>query len=73
MFEISALDFFYLGVVLGCCLCVLADSEGGRIILLLFASLIYSKNTKIFAYHYALHFSLCIVLALDLDLLWSTS
>ena len=73
MFEISALELFYLSAFLGCCLCVLADSGGGRIILLLFASLIFSKNPKTFAYHNALHFSLCIVLALDLDFLWSTS
>ena len=51
---------------------MLAESEGGRIILLLFASLMFSKNPKTFAYHNALHFALCIVLALDLDLLWST-
>ena len=52
---------------------MLAESGGGRIILLLFASLIFSKNPKTFAYHNALHFALCIALALDLDLLWSTS
>ena len=73
MFEISALEFFYLSALLGCYLCVLEESEGGRIILLLFASLIFSKNPKTFAYHRALHFALCIVLALHLDLLWSTS
>ena len=44
---------------------VLVEFEGGRNILLLFASLIFSKNPKTFAYHHALHFALCIVLALD--------
>ena len=73
MFEISALELFYFSVVLGCCLCVLVETEGGRIILFLFASLIFSKNPKTFTYHNALHFALCIVLALDLDFLWSTS
>ena len=73
MFEISALEFFYLSALLGCYLCVLAESGVGRIILFLFTSLIFSKNPKTFAYHNALHFALCIVLALDLDLLWSTS
>ena len=38
-----------------------------------FLHLLFSKNPKTFAYHNALHFALCIVLALDLDLLWSTS
>ena len=73
MFEISALELFYLSALLECCLCVLAESEGGRIILFRFASLIFSKNPKTFAYDNALHVALCIVLALDLDLLWSTS
>ena len=73
MFEISALELFYLSALLECCLGVLAESRGRRIILFLFASLLFSKNPKIFAYHHALHFALCIVLALDLDLLWSTS
>ena len=73
MFEISALELFYLSALLECFLCVLAESEGGRVILLLFSSLIFSKNPKTFAYHNALHFALCIVLALDLDSLWSTS
>ena len=71
MFEISTLEFFYLSDLLECCLGVLADSRGHRIILLIFASLLFSKNPKTFAYHDALHFALCIVLALDL--LWSTS
>ena len=64
-FGISALDLFYLSYLLECCLSVLAESRGCRIILLL------SKNPKIFAYHHALHFAFCIVLALDL--LWSIS
>ena len=70
-FGISALDFFYLSALLECCLSVLAESRGCRIILLLFISHFISKNTKIFAYHHALHFSFCIILALDL--LWSSS
>ena len=70
MFEISALELFYLSALLECFLGMLAESRDRRIILLLFASLLFSKNTKIFASHYALHYALCIVLALDLDLLW---
>ena len=70
MFEISALELFYLSALLECYLGVV-ESRGHRIILLLFASLLFSKNTKTFAYYHALHFALCIVLALDL--LWSTS
>ena len=31
-FRISALGLFYLGALLGCCLMVLADSGGGRVI-----------------------------------------
>ena len=65
LFEISALEFFYLIALLGCCLCVLAESRGRRIILFLFVSLLFSKNPKTFAYHHALHIALCIVLALD--------
>ena len=45
---------------------MLAESRGRRIILLLFVSDFISKNTKTFAYHYALHLAFCIVLALDL-------
>ena len=71
LFEISALEEFYLSALLECCLCVLAKSRGHRIILLFFASHFFSKNPKTFAYHHALHFAFCIVLALDL--LWSTS
>ena len=70
-FEISALDLFYLSALLECCLSVLAEFGDCRIILLLFISHFISKNPKIFAYHYALDFSFCIVLALDL--LWSIS
>ena len=62
---ISALDFFYLSALLECCLSVLAESRGRRIILLLFVSHSISKNPKTFAYHHTLHFALCIVLALD--------
>ena len=65
LFEISGLEFFYLISFLECYLGVLAESRGHRIILLLFASLLFSKNPKTFAYHHALHFALCIVLALD--------
>ena len=65
LFEISALELFYLSSFLECFLCVLAESGGRRIIFLLFASLLFSKNPKTFAYHHALHFALCIVLALD--------
>ena len=71
LFEISALESFYLSALMECCLCVLAESGVGRIILLLFASHFISKNPKTFAYHHALHFAFCIVLALDL--LWSIS
>ena len=35
-FEISALGFFFLITLLGCCLWVVANSEGGREIFLLF-------------------------------------
>ena len=52
---------------------MLAESRGFRIILFLFASLLFSKNPKTFAYNHALHFAFCIVLALDIDLLWGTS
>ena len=55
-FEISALVFFYLGALLECCLSVLAESGGCRIILLLLYLIFISKNPKIFAYHHALHF-----------------
>ena len=34
-FGISALDFFYLSTLCECCLSVLAESRGSRIILLL--------------------------------------
>ena len=66
-FGISALGLFYLSALLGSCLIVVAESEGGRVILLLYY-LIYSKNPKIFAslHHYALHFAFCMVLALGL-------
>ena len=63
--------FFYLSALLECCLGVLVESRGRRIILFLFVSHFISKNPKTFAYHHALHFSFCIVLALDL--LWSIS
>ena len=70
-FGISALDYFYLSGLLECCLSVLAEFGGCRIIILLFISHFIAKNPKIFAYHHALHFAFCIVLALDL--LWSIS
>ena len=66
LFGISALDLFYLSALLECCLSVLARSGGCRIILLLFVSHFISKNPKTFAYHHALHFAFCIVIALDL-------
>ena len=56
-FGISELDFFYLSALLECCLSVLAESEGCRIILLLFVSHFISKNPKTFSYHHALHFA----------------
>ena len=65
LFEIRALEFFYLSDFLECCLGVLAESRGRRIILLIFVSHSISKNPKTFAYHHALHFALRIVLALD--------
>ena len=71
LFGISALDFFYLSALLEFYLSVFVESGGCRIILLLFISHFISKNPKIFAYHHALHFAFCIVLALDL--LWSIS
>ena len=57
-FEISGLDLFYLSTLCECCLSVLAESGGSRIILLLQYLIFVSKNPKIFAYlhHYALHF-----------------
>ena len=64
-FGISALGIFYLSALSGCCLIVLAESGGGRVILLLYC-LIFSKNTKIFAslHHYAsLHFAFCMVVS----------
>ena len=67
-FEISALGLFYLGALLGCCLWVVAESKGCRVILLLFISL-NSKNTKPFSFciiMHCLHFVFCIVLALGL-------
>ena len=70
-FGISALDLFYLSTLLECCLSVLAESGGCRIILFLLYLIFISKNPKIFAYHHALHLAFCIVLALDL--LWSIS
>ena len=73
LFEISALESFYLSTLLECCLCVLAEFGVGRIILLLFVSLYFQKIQKTITYHHALHFAFCIVLALDLDLLWSNS
>ena len=73
MFEISALEVFQLSAFIECCLGVLVESRVHRIILLLFASLIFSKNPKTFAYHNALHFARCIVLALAIDLIWSNS
>ena len=45
-FEISAFEFFYLSSLLECCLGVLVESRGHRIILLLFASHFISKNPK---------------------------
>ena len=71
LFGISALDLFYLSALLGCCLSVLVESGGCRIILLLLYLIFISKNPKIFAYHHALHLEFCVVLALDL--LWSIS
>ena len=49
LFGISALDLFYLSALLECCLSVLAESGGCRIILLLFVSHFISKNLKTFA------------------------
>ena len=71
LFEISALEFFYLSALLECCLGVLVESRGYKIILFLFASHFISKNPKTFVYHHALHFAFGIILALDL--LWSIS
>ena len=70
-FGISALDFFYLSTLLKCYLSVLVECGGCRSIILLYYLIFISKNPKIFAYHYALHFACCIVLALDL--IWSIS
>ena len=70
-FGISALDFFYLTTLLECCLSVLAESGGCRIVLLLLYLIFISKNPKIFAYHNALHIAFSIILALDL--LWNIS
>ena len=71
LFEISALEVFYLSALLECYLCVLAESRGLRIIIFLFASHVISKYPKTFAYHNGLHFHFCILLALYF--LWSTS
>ena len=60
LFEISALEFFYLSALLECCLCVLAESRGRRIILFLFASLVFQKIQKhlLIIMHCILHYSL---------------
>ena len=54
IFGISALGLFYLGAFLGCCLIVLAESGGCRVILLLFISF-NSKNTKTFSFCIIMH------------------
>ena len=66
---ISALGLFYLSALLGCCLLVLIESRGCRVILLLYYLILIQKITKIFAslHHYAsLDFAFCMVLALGL-------
>ena len=51
-FEISALGLFYLGALLGCCLWVVAESEGCRVIFFAFISHLIQKykNILLFAY-----------------------
>ena len=65
-FGISALGLFYLGALLGCFMIVLADSGGGRVIILLHCLILIQKIQKIcFLHHDAfLHFGFCMVLAL---------
>ena len=60
LFEISALEYFYLSALLECCLCMLAESGVGRIILLLFISLYFQKIQKylLIIMHCILHFAL---------------
>ena len=59
---ISALGLFYLGALLGCCLWVVVESEGGKVIFLLFISF----NSKI-----QKHFYFCIVMhCLHFALAW---
>ena len=58
-FGISALGFFYLGALLGCCLTMLVDSGGCGVILLLFISF-NSKNTIFFSFCIIMHCLHCL-------------
>ena len=60
LFEISALESFCLSALLECCLCVLAESKVGRIILLLIVSLYLQKIQKylLLIMHCIMHFAL---------------
>ena len=49
-FGISALGLFYLGALLGCCLIVLQESGGGRVIPLLHYLILIQKIQKYFLF-----------------------
>ena len=69
VFEISALGIFFLSTLLGCCLWVVAESEGCRVIFFLFISFnskIQKKNC--FLHSYAL-FAFCTSMVLALGFL----
>ena len=68
-FEVSALGIFYLGDLLGCCLWVVADSEGSRVIFLLFISFNSKIQKTFFFLHSYAFFSYCISMVLALGFL----
>ena len=55
-FGISALGLFYLGALLGCCLIVLAEFGGGRVIILLHYLILIQKIQKKIAFCIIMHF-----------------
>ena len=61
-FVISALDLFYLSTLHVCCLIVLAESGGGRIILLLCYLIFIQKIQK--------YLILCIIMHCTLHFAW---
>ena len=67
-FGISALGLFYLSSLLGCCLIVLAESGGGRVIIFLSYLILIQKIKK-----YFLFTSLCILHGTCIRFAWRST